>query len=402
MASRWPEAVPLKSITAEVVAEGMFLVFSRTGIPLQLLTDQGSQFVGSLVTKMCRELRIDKIKTTPYHPECNGMIERMHGTLGGMLTKATALGLDWVGQLPFALFALRLAPNRESGLSPFQLVYGRQVRSPLDVLHHGWVDEECGEFDVEEWSQWLGDRMKIWGEVLRDKGQVAIAKRKSEYDKKTCARELDVGDRVLYRIPGMVKKLEESWKGPYVVKKKLNRVDYLVELRKGKTKVLHVNNLKLFKEREDAIRRLTVVADSLEEDEELEVVKLGDKCSDFDETVVASLESAYPEVFSDRPGKTDLVQLVIVTVSEQPLASHPYRIPDRWKEGVRAEVLKLEEQGIIVKSLSPWASPIVPVPKPDGTIRMCVDYRKLNSVTVKDPYYMATLDEILERVGSCG
>ena len=69
---------------AKAVAQGMIEIFSRTGIPLQLLTDQGAQFVRSLVSKLCRDLSIDKIKTTPYHPECNGVVERMHGTLGAM------------------------------------------------------------------------------------------------------------------------------------------------------------------------------------------------------------------------------------------------------------------------------------------------------------------------------
>ena len=97
MSSRWPEAVPLKSITARAVATGMMEIFSRTGIPLQLITDQGSQFLGSLVTHLCRDLQIDKIRTTPYHPEANGVVERMHGTLGSMLTKASTTGLDWWG-----------------------------------------------------------------------------------------------------------------------------------------------------------------------------------------------------------------------------------------------------------------------------------------------------------------
>ena len=65
MSSRWPEAVPLKSVTARAVATGMMEIFSRTGIPLQLITDQESQFLGSLVTHLCRDLHIDKIRTTP-------------------------------------------------------------------------------------------------------------------------------------------------------------------------------------------------------------------------------------------------------------------------------------------------------------------------------------------------
>ena len=69
------------------------------------------------------------------------------------------------------------------------------------------------------------------------------------------------------------------------------------------------------------------------------------------------------------------------------------------KLGVKAELDGLLEAEIISSSTSPYASPIVPVTKPDGTVRMCVDYRKLNEKTVADPYYMATLDEIVERVG---
>ena len=119
MGSKWPEAIPLKAQTARAVAGGMVEIFARTGIPLQLLSDQGSQFLGSLVRHLCKDLRIDQIKTAPYHPECNGVVERMHGTLVPMLTKASQLGLDWVEQLPFALFALRSAPNRDTAFSPY-------------------------------------------------------------------------------------------------------------------------------------------------------------------------------------------------------------------------------------------------------------------------------------------
>ena len=97
-----------------------------------------------------------------------------------------------------------------------------------------------------------------------------------------------------------------------------------------------------------------------------------------------------------------MARLRINTGEAHPIASPPYRIPDRLKEGVREEVMKLVELGIAVPSQSLWASPIVPVPKPDGTVRVCINYRRINEITVGDPYYMATLDEILERVGNSG
>ena len=101
MSSRWPEALPMRSITAKAVSLGMAEIFSRTGIPLQLVTDQGAQFVGSVMSQLCRNLHIEKIQTTPYHPEGNGVVERMHGTL------------DWTFQKAFIKLVLIMNPERK-------------------------------------------------------------------------------------------------------------------------------------------------------------------------------------------------------------------------------------------------------------------------------------------------
>ena len=325
------------------------------------------------------------------HPEGNGTIERMHGTLGPMLTKAASLGQDWVTQVPFALFAIRAAPNRETGFSPFELVYGHHVRTPLDIVHQGWEELTFSSLDTEEWSSWLLDKMEVWRDIYREKVQLASKRRKIGFDKKAVVRELKVTDRVLCRIPGMAKKLQESWHGPYSITEKLNRVNYRVKTGRGPGKVLHINNLKLFHEREEEVLRLTVIAEDFEEDVDRKV-KVEGVCDGFDRKEVDKLVEEYPKVFFDLPGKTGVCRLAINTTSEAPIASHPYRIPDRLKEGVRIELEKLVELGILVPSSGPWASPIVPVPKPDGSLRICSDYRKLNSVTLSDPYYMSTLE----------
>ena len=398
MASKWPEAIPLRSTTSKAVA-GLSELISRVGIPLQVLSDQGSQFMGSIMAKLCKDLSIEQIRIAPYHPEGNGTIERMHGTLGPMLTKASSLGQDWVTQVPFALFAIRAAPNRETGFSPFELVYGHHVRTPLDIVHQGWEELAFSSLDTEEWSSWLLDKMEVWRDIYCEKMKVASSNRKVSFDKKAVVRELKENDRVLCRIPGMAKKLQESWHGPYVITEKLNRVNYRVKTGRGRCKVLHINNLKLYHEREDEILRLTVIAEDFEEDVD-RMVKVEGECDGFDRKEVDRLVEEYPNVFSDLPGKTGVCKLGINTTSVNPIASHPYRIPDRMKEGVREELEKLVELGILIPSCGPWASPIVPVPKPDGSIRICSDYRKLNAVTQSDPYYMSTLEEILERVGS--
>ena len=163
--------------------------------------------------------------------------------------------------------------------------------------------------------------------------------------------------------------------------------------------MLHINNLKRYHPRGEEVLRMAVVAEDWTEDEDVGT-RMSGKCEEIEEGEVERMKEEYPEVFSDLPGKTKVATLKIRTGEAEPVASHPYRIPDRLKDGVRQEVLKLLELGIVVPSVSPWASPLVPVPKADGTVRVCVDYRKVNNVTEGDPYYMVTLDEILERVGS--
>ena len=401
MASKWPEAIPLKKMTAMAVAEGLIEIFARTGVPLQLVSDQGTQFVGKVVKQLCQCLHIEKINTTPYHPEGNGVVERLHGTLVPMLTKASSQGLDWVGQVPFALFALRSAPNRDTLYSPFELVYGRQVRTPLDILHQGWVEVDFEQLNTSEWADWLVDRLECWHETMRQRNIVAGRKRKELFDRKAVERSFEVGDRVLCRIPGMTHKLQESWHGPYPVVEVLSRVDYRVEFTKGNRKVLHVNNMKLFHGREEEVMRLSVIAEDMSEDVDASISMSG-RCKDFETAAVEKLMLEFPEVFNDLPGKTDLCKLKIDVGEAAPIALRPYRPPDRMKDGVKNEVGKLVELGVAEPSFSPWASPIVPVPKKDGSLRICIDYRRLNSVTVPDPYYMITLDEILEKVGNSG
>ena len=396
MATRWPEAIPMKSVTARAVANALIDVFSRTGIPLQLVSDQGAQFVGSVMKRLCQNLHIDRIQTTPYHPEGNGVVERMHGTLGAMLTKAVKEGQDWVEQIPFALFALRAAPNRDLGFSPFELTYGRKVRTPLDIVHQGWVECEFQQLDVEEWAQWLVDKLEVWHDVMRERGEAASKDRKECFDKKAVSREFCVGDMVLCRIPGMTPKLEESWHGPYPVIGKLNRVDYKIGFGKGRSKVLHINNLKKYFVREADVMRLVIVAEDFADDEAIGT-KVKGRCPDCE--WVELLKEEFPTVFQDVPGRTGVCQLAIRTGDSPAIASVPHRVPDRLKGQVKQEIDKLLELGVIVVSTSPWASPIVPVPKEDGGLRLCVDYRRLNGVTQADPYYMATFDEILERVG---
>ena len=138
-ATRYPEAIPLRNINAEHIAEELVHVFSRVGIPRKILTDQGSNFTSQLLAKVYRLLHIHAIRTSPYHPQTDGLVERFNQTLKEMLRKtASEEGKDWNQLIPYVLFAYREVPQESTGFSPFELLYGRHVRGPLDVLKEEW------------------------------------------------------------------------------------------------------------------------------------------------------------------------------------------------------------------------------------------------------------------------
>ena len=140
LASKYPDVVPLKDMSAASVAEGLVEVFSRTGLPRVLLSDQGSQFMSSLLKQLCLRLGIARITTSTYHPQSNGCLERLHGTLTPMIRKAIVDKLSWPEQVKYALFALRGMPARDTGYSPYEIVYGRKFPSPLSLLFDSWSD----------------------------------------------------------------------------------------------------------------------------------------------------------------------------------------------------------------------------------------------------------------------
>ena len=137
-ATRYPEAQPLKDIRTETVAEALVNMFARVGIPREILSDQGSQFISSVMKEVCRLLSVKQMVTTPYHPMCNGLVEKFNGTLMNMLRKMCAEKLkDWDRYINPLLFAYREVRQESLGYAPFELIYGRTVRGPMSIIGVG-------------------------------------------------------------------------------------------------------------------------------------------------------------------------------------------------------------------------------------------------------------------------
>ena len=119
--TKYPEAIPLKTIDAETVANALIDIFSRTGIPREILSDQGSNFMSAIIKHLCSLLHIKKLKTSPYHPQANGLVENFNGALIKMLKcYSDETAKDWDKNISYVLFAYREAKHETTGFSPLR------------------------------------------------------------------------------------------------------------------------------------------------------------------------------------------------------------------------------------------------------------------------------------------
>ncbi|XP_015189434.1 PREDICTED: uncharacterized protein LOC107073349 [Polistes dominula] len=126
--SRWPVAVPLKDIWAETVAKAFTSAWiADKECPLKITSDQGTQFESSLFAALAQASGTTRIRTTPYHPQANGMVERFHRTLKSALMCAQA---PWPDTLPLVLLGLRNAYKGNHQASPAEIVCGTLLKIP--------------------------------------------------------------------------------------------------------------------------------------------------------------------------------------------------------------------------------------------------------------------------------
>ena len=141
-ATRYPEAIALPSIKTELVAGALVKMFSRVGVPDEMLTDCGPHFTSEIMKEVARLLSLQQMTTSALHAQCNGLVERSHVTLKQMLRRMCAeRPNDWDRYLPSLLFAVREVPQESLGFLPFELLYGWNVRGPMAILRELWTDE---------------------------------------------------------------------------------------------------------------------------------------------------------------------------------------------------------------------------------------------------------------------
>ncbi|XP_041452028.1 uncharacterized protein LOC121405427 [Drosophila obscura] len=132
--SRWPEAVPLKDMTAETISEALCSRWiSRFGCPLTITTDQGVQFESALFKSLANMLGSEHIHTTPYQPQSNGMIERWHRSMKASLMCQP--DTPWTKLLPTVMLGLRTCFKEDIKASAAEMLYGCTLRLPNEFFY---------------------------------------------------------------------------------------------------------------------------------------------------------------------------------------------------------------------------------------------------------------------------
>ena len=398
-ATRYPEAIPLRTASAKAVAHELLMLFSRVGIAEEILTDQGTCFMSRVLTQMYKWLKVKKIRTSVYHPQTDGLVERFNQTLKKMLKKLTAAdGKDWDQLIPYVLFAIREVPQASTGFSPFELLYGRRPRGLLDIAKEAWESQPSPHRSLIEHIDHLQERAKKVWPLVREHMEQAQREQARSYNRNATVREFQVGEKVLILVPSSECKFMAKWRGPYEIVEKVGPVNYKVGQpgrRKG-IQIYHVNLLKRW-HAADPIP-LPALLTTLSP-QTLPPVPIGEDLSPTQTQDVKELLGRARDVFSELPGRTTAIRHDIITTPGKVVRQRPYRIPEARRAAIAEEIKKMQELGVIEESHSPWSSPIVIVPKPDGTLRFCNDFRKLNEISEFDAYPMPRVDELIERLG---
>ena len=312
-------------------------------------------------------LGVKPVRTTPYHPQTDELVERFNQTHKQMLRKMIdEEGLDWDKLVPYILFAYREVSQSSTGFSPFEMVYGRDVRGPLDILKEGLIGGKPGGDDIITYVIRIYEHLEAAKETVLENLQQAQQNQNTWYNKRAKKTQFEVGDKVLVLLPTRTEKLLAKWKGPYNVIWKVGKVNYELEMmdgRKGR-KLFHVNMVKKWNKLEEIF--VNQISDEEEEvpcyqkeQRNIQDAVYGEQLTKKQKEKVEQLIKKFPQVIQARNSVTTQVRHQINTTNQQPIRQRSYRIPLAIKRDVIKELQEMKDDGIVQESTSEWASPLV-------------------------------------------
>ncbi|KAJ1087983.1 hypothetical protein NDU88_001142 [Pleurodeles waltl] len=286
----------------------------------------------------------------------------------------------WDVLLPCLLFAFREVPQKGVGFSPFELLFGHPVKGPLALVKEGWEQPlKAPKQDIVDYVLGLRSRMAEYMKKASKNLQASQELQKQWHDQKAVLTQYHRGQKVWELEPVAPRALQGKWSGHHLIVEKEGEVTYLVDLGTARNplRVLHVNRLKPYYDRADLT--LFMAPDEGQEEESdpfpdlfstteddglVEGVVLADCLTAEQKDNCVNLLSQFSELFSLVPGTATWCEHTINIGDSLPVKSKIYRQPDHVRDCIKQEVQKMLDLGVTGPSESPWASPVVIVPKP--------------------------------------
>ncbi|UYV72886.1 hypothetical protein LAZ67_10001072, partial [Cordylochernes scorpioides] len=302
--TRYAETKAVSEATVKEVSK--FLVediFLRHGAPQYLISDRGSQFTSNLMKEVMKTCKIKHCFTTSYHPQTNGLTERLNRTLINMLSMYVNTDQkNWDEILPFITHAYNTTIQETTGYSPFFLMFGREPTSLLDDRN---ISVDIDKDDYDEYIKHHLDKINRTRKLVINNTIKTQERMKKNYDKKDMERSYEPGELVAVWTPirkiGKCEKLLRKYFGPYRILKKLSNVNYLIEPKDNPGQdplIVHVSRIKPYFERIDKVNHEDRQLDKLSQEE----VK---------KQLSAKTQGATPLLVATQKGHYDIVKYLL-------------------------------------------------------------------------------------------
>ncbi|GFX22439.1 hypothetical protein TNCV_3600711 [Trichonephila clavipes] len=212
LCTRWAEAIPVKEISAKTTCNVLLKIFTQTGFPKMICSDQGTNFTSKLSEMFLSVMGVSPRFSTPGHPESMGAVERWNRTLKDML------------------------------------IYGRLPSGPISLLKEVWVGERniptTLSRSVEKYLEDLIEKLRKAHEIAAETAEATQNNYASYYNLRSREKQFKVGDKVLVLLPSSTHKLMKTWIGPATIIEITRPYSAKVELDDGGIRELHFNKLR--------------------------------------------------------------------------------------------------------------------------------------------------------------
>jgi hypothetical protein len=247
--TKWAQVHAIPSAIAEIVANKILKTILTFGIPDQILTDRGTNFQANTLKQVYLLLDIYQTKTTSYHPQCDGNSEVFIRIMKQMIRAFVDQNQkDWDEKLYHLLYAYNTAIHKTTQFSPFQLMFGRTAKIPIDFIDpHIKMDLPL---NPQDYLDQVKNTLKQAYATVRTNNKIRIEKAQLNTKRVLAGCNFNVGDKVWYlnekKKKNINKSLQNKFIGPYTIISILdNHINYIIKADNKKSKPITVHRSKL-------------------------------------------------------------------------------------------------------------------------------------------------------------